>query len=117
MMPKKSKALPPKAESVLETFLAVREPLVHSDREAESSRPSLLDSLALSSATTLENFRLARLSSAANLQKDMHVIFLEVLDQLAEAKLAELLLHNLRKGDAQCERNLNRSQSAKPLKS
>jgi hypothetical protein len=116
-MAKNNNALAPKAESVVETFLAVRAPLVHSDREAESSRPSLLDSLALSSATTLENFRMSRLNSAANLQKDMQVIFLEVLDQLAEAKLAELLLHNLRKGDRQCERNLNRSQSAKPLKS
>jgi len=80
--------------SVLDTFLALREPLERSAKESRSSKPNLMDSLALASAATLENFQLSRLASAANLQKDVIVILREMVDQLAEAKLAGLLLQH-----------------------
>ena len=83
--------------SVLDTFLALREPLERSAEESRSPKPNLMDSLALASVPTLHDFQLSRLASAANLQKDVLVILREMVDQLAEAKLAELLLHHAEK--------------------
>jgi hypothetical protein len=80
--------------SVLDTFLALREPLERSAEESRSPKPNLMDSLALASVPTLQDFQLSRLASAANLQKDLIVILQQMVDQLAEAKLAELLLHH-----------------------
>ncbi len=50
------------APSVLDTFSALREPLERSAKESRSPKPSLMDSLALASAATLENFQLSRSS-------------------------------------------------------
>jgi hypothetical protein len=88
--------------SVLEEFLEVENPLDRSDAGSILSESNLMGSLALASETVLENFRMSRLASAANFRKDMNLLFEEVVNQLAEAKLAELLLHysknNPRKG-------------------
>ena len=88
--------------SVLETFLALRGPLESPEEEWRTAKPNLIDSLALASARTLQDFRLSRLASAANLQKDLLVIFEEIIDQHAQARLAELLLHH-------AERNLRKT--------
>ena len=44
------------------------------------------------SSETLQNIMLTRMSTAANLQKDIAVLIKEVAEQLADAKVAELLL-------------------------
>ena len=83
--------------SVLETFLAPRGPLKGSDQESRCPKPNLIESLTLASVRTLQDFRLSRLASAANLQKDLLVIFEEIIDQHAQARLAELLLHHAKR--------------------
>ena len=77
--------------SVLETVLALRGAPERSNGESRSSKPNLIDSLALASVRTLQDFQLSRLASAANLQKDLLVILEEIIDQHAQARLAELL--------------------------
>jgi len=66
-------------------------PILESDAKADS-----LESFATMSSETLQNIMLTRMSTAANLQKDIAVLIKEVAEQLADAKVAELLLRQKR---------------------
>jgi hypothetical protein len=62
-------------------------PTLEPDAKADS-----LELFAAASSETLQNIMLTRMSTAANLQKDIAVLIKEVAEQLADAKVAELLL-------------------------
>jgi hypothetical protein len=63
-------------------------------------KPDSLETLAAASNETLEALMLAKMNTAQNLQRDIAMLIAEVADQLAEAKLAEMLLAQRRKREA-----------------
>ena len=62
-------------------------PTLEPDAKADS-----LESFATMSSEPLQNIMLTRMSTAANLQKDIARLIKEVVEQLADAKVAEMLL-------------------------
>jgi hypothetical protein len=52
-----------------------------------------MESLASASPATLENLVLSRLNTAANLRKDIALLISKLAEELADVKIAELLLH------------------------
>ncbi len=61
----------------------------------ERSNP--IESLAAASPETLQELMLSRMNTAANLRKDIPLLIAEMAEQLADAKLAELLLAEKRR--------------------
>ena len=66
---------------------------------AADAGASRVESLALAPTAVLENFRLSRLASAANLQKGLAAIVQQMVNELADAKVAEVLLERAKKKD------------------
>lgn len=60
-------------------------------------KPDSLETLAAASDETLEALMLSKMNTARNLQRDIGALIAEVANQLAEAKLAEMLLAQRRK--------------------
>lgn len=56
------------------------------------AKPNPIESLGSASEETLQNLMLLKMSMAANLRRDIANLISELADQLADAKLAELLL-------------------------
>lgn len=56
------------------------------------AKPDRIESLAAASERTLENLMLLRMNTAANIRKDIALLISELAEQLADAKLAEMLL-------------------------
>ena len=64
----------------------------------EKSSP--IESLAAASPETLEALMLSRMNTAANLREDIGLLIAELAEQLADAKLAEMLLAQKRRKPA-----------------
>lgn len=56
------------------------------------AKPNPIESLGSASDETLQSLMLQKMSHAANLRKDIANLIAELADQLADVKLAELLL-------------------------
>ena len=56
------------------------------------AKPSPIEILAAASEETLQNLMLSRMSTAANLRRDIDMLIAELAEQVADAKLAEILL-------------------------
>lgn len=63
-------------------------------------RSSPIESFAAASPETLEALMLSRMNTAANLRKDIGMLIVELAEQIADAKLAELLLARKRRKPA-----------------
>ena len=78
-------------KQIRELTLALAEPssflAVESSAEAVS-----IESLAAASPATLQAIMLTKMSAAANLKKDIGQLISELVEQLADAKIAELVL-------------------------
>jgi hypothetical protein len=78
-----------------------------SDKDKTRTLPTILpnldgerdqiETLAAASNETLEALMLAKMNMASNIQRDIAVLIGELADQLAEQKLAEMLLAQRRK--------------------
>ncbi|MGH9690192.1 MAG: hypothetical protein ACRD4C_03685 [Candidatus Acidiferrales bacterium] len=52
-----------------------------------------IESFAAMSRETLQTLMLSRMNTAANLRKDIVLLIAEIVEQLADAKLAEMLIN------------------------
>jgi hypothetical protein len=74
------------------------------DRDLLEPKSGSLESLAAASAETLEALMMTRMNTAANLRKDIALLIGELAEQIADAKVAELILRQ----------NRNRKRNVKP---